>query len=173
VTHLLASGQRVLVTSQTARALEVLRERIPAEVRELAVVVLGNDARGRDELHASVHGISERYATWSPAPSREGVARGREALAAARSTEADLRERLRMLRERDSLRREPAPGYRGTTEEIARKLQGQAAQHGWLPGRPELAADPPLTDDEALELLRLLRSLDAETEASLSGLDVE
>jgi AAA domain len=68
VTHLLASGQRVLVTSQTARALEVLRERIPPEVRELAVVVLGNDARGRDELHASVHGCSACSGRWTQRP---------------------------------------------------------------------------------------------------------
>src|SRR5262249_56156229 len=64
VAHLLAHGRRVLVTSHTARALEVLRDRIPAEVRELAVVVLGNDARGREARPPSVPHISARDATW-------------------------------------------------------------------------------------------------------------
>src|SRR5207245_232896 len=104
VTHLLAHGQRVLVTSHTARALEVLRDRVPAEIRELAVVVLGNDARGRDELQASVHGISDRYATWNPRRAEERVARRRQELAGARAAEVAQRDRLRALRERDSER---------------------------------------------------------------------
>src|SRR5262249_24514385 len=115
VAHLLAKGERVLVTSHTARALEVLRDRIPAEIRELAVVVLGNDSRGRDELQSSVRGISERYATWNPRLYQGRITRCRDDLAAAQSSELALRQRLQALRERDS---EPHPpmfgGYEGT-----------------------------------------------------------
>jgi len=174
VTHLLASGQRVLVTSHTARALEVLRDRVPTEVRELAVVVLGNDARGRDELHASVRGISERYATWSAPRSRERVARCREALSAARLAEAEFRERLRLLRERDSIRHPPAfGGYGGSVEEIARQVRSRADELGWLPDPTDAASEPPLSDLEAVGLLGLLRSIDGEAEAELRAVTVE
>ncbi|HSR26664.1 MAG TPA: AAA domain-containing protein, partial [Candidatus Eisenbacteria bacterium] len=174
VTHLLAHGQRVLVTSHTARALEVLRDRIPYEVRELAVVVLGNDARGREELQASVHGISERYATWDPTRSRERVARHRRELELARGAEAELRGRLRELRERDTVRHTKVHGgYEGTAQEIARQLRARAAELAWLPNRVELSAESPLDDAEALALLELLRSIDALEEAELDTLTAD
>src|SRR5262245_15782186 len=174
VAHLLAHGQRVLVTSHTARALEVLRERIPAEVRELAVVVLGNDARGREELQASVHGISERYSSWDAGRSRQRVARSRKELEAARTAEEELRGRLRQLRERDTLRHVPVTdGYDGTAQDIARQLRGRTTDLGWIPDRVQLAAEPPLDDAEALALLELLRSIDALEEAELDTLTAE
>ncbi|HXM58860.1 MAG TPA: AAA domain-containing protein [Candidatus Dormibacteraeota bacterium] len=174
VAHLLANGQRVLVTSHTARALEVLRDRIPPEVRELAVVVLGNDARGREELQASVHGISERYSSWDAGRSRQRVARHRSELEAARGAEEELRGRLRELRERDTLRHARAFGaYEGTAQEIARQLRARALELAWIPDRVELAAEPPLDDAEALALLELLRSIDALEEAELDTLTAE
>src|SRR5215469_4065781 len=168
VAHLLAHGRRVLVTSHTARALEVLRDRIPPEVRELAVVVLGNDARGREELAASVHGISERYASWDPRRSRERVARHRRELDTARAAEAELRGRFRAMRERDTQRHmQIHGGYDGTAQEIARQLRARAADLSWIPDRVELAAEAPLDDAEAVALLELLRSIDAHEEAEL------
>jgi hypothetical protein len=174
VAHLLAQGERVLVTSHTARALEVLRDRIPEEIRELAVVVLGSDARGRDELQASVHGISDRYATWNRRRALERIARRRQELAEARAVEAALRDRIRALRERDS-ERHPVVfgGYEGTTQEIARQLRARAPEAGWLPDPADPAADPPLGDAEAVELLGLLRGIDAEAEAELLSVGVE
>jgi len=173
VAHLLAQGERVLVTSHTARALEVLRDRIPAEIRELAVVVLGSDARGRDELQASVHGISERYSAWNPRRSQQQVARRRDELADARSAELKLRERLQALRERDSERHPRAfGGYEGTALDIARQLRLRAADLGWLHDAVDPADEPPLTDGESLELLGLLRAIDAEAEAELLAVTV-
>jgi REase_MTES_1575/AAA domain len=168
VAHLLARGERVLVTSHTARALEVLRNRIPDEIRELAVVVLGNDARGRDELQASVRGISDRYATWDPRRSQARIVRCREELEAARSVELDLRARLRALRERDGERRvSPFGAFEGTPQEIAWQLRSAAPELGWLPDRVDVDAEPPLTDAEAAELLGLLRAIDPQAEAEL------
>jgi very-short-patch-repair endonuclease len=171
VAHLLAHGKRVLVTSHTARALEVLRDRIPPEVRELAVVVLGNDARGREELQASVHGISERYATWDPRRSRERIARHRRELEAARAAEAELRDRLRGLRERDTHRHARTfGGYEGTAQDVARQLRARASELGWVPDRVDPAVEPPLDDAEAGDLLELLRTIDALEEAELDTL---
>jgi hypothetical protein len=168
VAHLLAHGRRVLVTSHTARALEVLRDRIPPEVRELAVVVLGNDAHGREELQASVHGISERYASWDPVRSKRRVADHRRELDAARAAEAELRHRFRALRERDTERHVRAPGgYDGTAQDIARQLRALALDLGWIPDRVEPGPEPPLDDAEAAVLLDLLRSIDALEEAEL------
>src|SRR5262245_38408329 len=174
VAHLLAHGRRVLVTSHTARALEVLRDRIPAEVRELAVVVLGNDARGREELQASVHNISERYATWDSRRSWGRVGRHRRDLEAAAAAEAELRGRMRELREGDTRRHSAAfGGYEGTAQEIARQLRSRAAELSWIPDRDDAAVEAPLSDGEAVTLLELLRSIDALEEAELDSLSAE
>src|SRR5215472_138538 len=176
VAHLLAHGKRVLVTSHTARALEVLRDRIPAEVRELAVVVLGNDARGREELQASVHGISERYASWDPARSRERVSHHRRELEVADAAEAELRARMRELREGDASRHARAFGdYEGTGQEIARQLRARAPELSWIPDRFAAGSESPLGDAEAVALLELLRTIDAleEAELDLLSTDVE
>ena len=174
VAHLLAHGQRVLVTSHTARALEVLRDRVPAEIRELAVVVLGNDARGRDELQASVRGISDRYATWDGRRSEKRIERRREELTAARAAEAELLNRLRALRERDAERYPPIfGGYEGTAQEIAQQLRTRAGRLGWLAGSVQPGSRPALSDAEALELLELLREIGGEAEAELRALTVE
>ena len=43
ICHLLATGNRILVTSQTPRALQVLRGKIPAAVSPLCVSLIGDD----------------------------------------------------------------------------------------------------------------------------------
>lgn len=58
ISHLLAHGKRVLVTSEKEHALTVLREKLPAEIRELAVSVLGADSKTIKQTETSLHGIS-------------------------------------------------------------------------------------------------------------------
>src|SRR5262249_44596531 len=41
ICHLLATGQRVLITAETARALQVLKDKLPKELRPLCVSLLG------------------------------------------------------------------------------------------------------------------------------------
>ena len=53
VTHLLAEGQRVLVTSHTTRALRVLRDKLPPEVQDLCVRLTDDRPSARDDLEQS------------------------------------------------------------------------------------------------------------------------
>ncbi|MBO0682407.1 MAG: AAA family ATPase, partial [Candidatus Dormibacteraeota bacterium] len=169
VAHLLAQGQRVLVTSHTARALEVLRDKVPKEIRELAVVVLGNDVSGRDELRASVAGIQHRYSSWNPRRSEERVSSLRDALDDARAAEAEAVGRLSTLREADSHHHPPRFGdYEGTTQEIATQLRRRAADHGWIVAGDDLSSNCPLSPEEASELRELARDLDAAAEEELA-----
>lgn len=59
VCHLLANGKRVLVTSQTGRALRVLSDKIPEEVRPLCISLLGDDTKSLRDLDDSVRRITE------------------------------------------------------------------------------------------------------------------
>ena len=59
VCHLLAHGKTVLITSQTERALKVLRDKVPESIRSLCVSVIGSDVDAQEELKRSVQRIVE------------------------------------------------------------------------------------------------------------------
>ncbi|WP_411681476.1 AAA domain-containing protein [Clostridium thailandense] len=59
ICHLMAHGKRVLVTSQTDRALKVLSNKIPDEIKSLCISLLGNDAKSLKDLDESVRKITE------------------------------------------------------------------------------------------------------------------
>ena len=56
ICHLLARGDRVLVTAQAQKGLAVLRELLPGDVRDLSVTALGS-SREDQRLLESVRGI--------------------------------------------------------------------------------------------------------------------
>lgn len=67
ICHLLAKGKRVLVSSQTPRALKVLQEKIQKDAGHLlplCVSILGNDAVALENMENSVIGITGRHSDW-------------------------------------------------------------------------------------------------------------
>jgi DNA polymerase III delta prime subunit len=58
--HLLAQGKSILVTAQTAKALRVVRDKVPEILRPLAVSVLGSDQDARRHLESAISSITER-----------------------------------------------------------------------------------------------------------------
>src|SRR5262249_35090487 len=69
ISRLLAEGKSVLVTSQTSKALEVLRDKLPENIRSLAVSQLQQTAKRDDVLQQSISEISsnlgERHTKFS------------------------------------------------------------------------------------------------------------
>jgi hypothetical protein len=57
VGHFLAQGKSLLVTSHTVKALRVLRDKIPEDIRSLCVSVLDDDSKSREELKFAVNKI--------------------------------------------------------------------------------------------------------------------
>jgi very-short-patch-repair endonuclease len=74
VSHYLALGKRVLVTSQKAPALKVLRGQLPAAVRPLAVSLLESDRDGLKQFQESVDTIAERLHRSRPSEMRAEIA---------------------------------------------------------------------------------------------------
>jgi very-short-patch-repair endonuclease len=182
---LLAQGQRVLVTSQKAQALRVLRDKLPAEVARLCVSITDLDRGGSAELEGSVKAMSNRYASFDPVAHDAEVAKGEQRRRELMSKVEGLTEAVRQLRESETLTHpEIVPGYSGTLAQIAAKLREAAPRLGWVPvplpatlaepangATPATLAEPangatlaepatktPLTAAEATELLGLLRT---------------
>jgi hypothetical protein len=165
VCHLLAGGQRVLVTSHTARALKVLQDKFPKAVSALCVMLLGDDLKAMHALEDSVHGITERFNTWDAVRNQQLIGDLEKQLDETRKAEASTLGELRAVREAETFRHPLRFGtYDGTGQAIAGRLREEEERYSWLSVQPEEKDEPPLSNAEALELLRLLREIDKERE---------
>lgn len=149
ICHLLAKGERVLVTAQAPKALGVLRGLLPESVQKLCVTALGSDRQEHQILEQSVRGILSRKDEW-PGPERSAAEiRKLEAMLATLRTRRDAVERrLRESREAETSPVNLPGGYTGTGAKVARRLEAEREKHGWFPADALLETACPLTDDE-------------------------
>ena len=170
---LLARGQRVLVTSQKAQALRVLRDKLPPEIQKLCVSMTDVSRGGSRELDESVTALSDRYSTFSVARHEEETRRRTAARDTARLRVAELTERIRALRAAETEVHPPiADGYEGTKARIAERLRQDGPACDWMPTPFPAHApiDPPLPVGELVELRRLLAAGTPERVARLRQL---
>jgi len=73
VCHYLATGRRVLVTSRGERALEILRDKIPDEVRALTVALLASDREGVRQFQAAIEAIQHQVSQLNPEITRREI----------------------------------------------------------------------------------------------------
>ncbi len=136
ICHLLATGQRVLVTSHTARALAVIQRLLQkrvAVIAPLAVVAMGNDRDSLEAMEGSVQGITSRQNSWDPRVAQRTIESQVERLDEARRLKASTLTRLRELREQETLRQGLRFGsYSGTLGQIASQLRSEEEELGWL-----------------------------------------
>jgi very-short-patch-repair endonuclease len=135
ISHYLATGQRVLVTAQTAQALEVLRDKMPQELRQLCVSLLG-DSRGSDkELRRSVETILGRHQDFRPNQHARQIGELETKLTAAETRLTSLERTLHQARAAETHAVAPVPGYEGTRAAIARRLSAEREALGWIADR--------------------------------------
>lgn len=162
ISALLVQGHRVLVTSQKAQALRVLRDKLPDEVAELCVSMTDLSRGGSAELNRSVNALSERFGNHDPSAHAAQVAEMTVRRDAERSRVATLTEQIRALRESETYNHpEVAAGYDGTLGAIAGRLRAQEDTCGWMPTPfpADASKAPPITVDEVSELRRLVAAV--------------
>jgi hypothetical protein len=163
ICHLLARGKRVLVTSQTPRALKVLQDKIPPELSALCVSILGNDTVALKNMENSVLGITERHHDWEAGGKErnaQNIRRLEERLYGGRKRLAEIETRLRQLRELETYRHSIADGaYQGTAADVAQRLVVDREHFGWLPDSVDEKRKMPVAAAAFVTALHLLRSL--------------
>jgi very-short-patch-repair endonuclease len=167
ISHHLALGRRVLVTAQSAQALEVLREKIPDDLQQLCVTLLG-DSRASDRLlRRSVDGILTRKQDFRLRDYEERIEQLERELTQCETRINDLERTLHHARAAETEVLEPVQGYRGTRARIARILRDERTRFAWLTDSfPHTARCPEYADGwEALAAYHA--SLDAHTRARL------
>jgi len=170
LTHLLAQGQRVLVTAHTDRALREVRSKLPLQIKPLAVSVIGASRDDLADLRTAVDHISRR------AGDHDGDATARRiAELTEQASHLDLRRRA-LSRELVNARSHEVAelrhgGYAGTLAAIAQRYQGEWDLFGWIADYVPLTAQSvsPLTDADALAWLELLRDVSLHEDAAESS----
>lgn len=162
ICHLLATGKRVLVTSQTPRALKVLEAKIPTELSALCVSVLGNDAGALKNLQNSVHGITDQQQTWDDEKNRRVIGLLEKRRDEIRRRVAAVESDIRQHRESETWQHRVAWGaYCGVASEIARRVTEERPLYEWLRDQFTEESHLPFAASDFLELLRALRCLPA------------
>lgn len=160
ISHYVAYGHRVLVVAEKEQALGVLGEKIPTEIRELAVAVLGSDAASRRELETAIGTIQGRVSSLNRASEDRRII---ELTADLASIDADIAETTdRLLRARRSETEtlpDPWPITPVSPQRAAEWVAAHQAELGYVPDPLTPDQSTPLTSGELAELQRLLREI--------------
>ena len=153
--HLLASGQRVLVTAENPRALGVLLDKIPEDLRALCISVLGQGGASFRDLNATIQKIGARQNSWSKAKSETRISTIRGELTRARRKLQQVREDVRDLILGEAVSHQPAAGYTGKPMDLVTRVETRRAQNDWF-NLPEGAdSTPPISAADLVDWFEL------------------
>lgn len=165
--HLVAKGLRVLVTSQTTKALRVLRSHVVPSLQPLCVAVLESDLDSRRQMEGAIRGILGRLTESTPAQLERDVAD----LAEERFRMLGEIERctveLRMVREGEYSEVQVA-GESKAPADAARWVADAGPGNNWIPGPLTAQAPLPIGESELQELYASNGALPPEDEAELA-----
>ena len=169
VCHLLASGQRTLITAKTPRALQVLKGLVPDELRPLCVNLLGNGLEEKQSLESSVGGILRTNGEWN----QNRTTREREELELELSNLQEERttidRQLREIRESETHSQSIAEGtYQGTATHIAKAVNHDRNTYGWFADEASLQDTCPISEENLRSVLLALRKFTPEKRHDLS-----
>jgi len=129
--HLLATGQRVLITSQTAKALGVLKSKLPAELQDLSVSLLGGDSASMKDLEKVVNTISINKEQFDLSEMAATVAKNETVLKSLKSDLNKTKTELMEIREAETYEHNFNITFKGTAQQIAEKVNKLANTHNW------------------------------------------
>lgn len=158
LSHLLAQGRRVLVTAQTDRALEEVRNKLPEQIKPLAVSVIGASRSDMADLKLAVDTIARRASDHDPESSEASIARAMAEVESLRHERLQIGRALREAREKET-EKQTHDRYEGTPATLARIYEEERRQHEWIQAYVVSASTTPcpVSDDEALRWLELER----------------
>jgi very-short-patch-repair endonuclease len=160
VSALLSQGQRVLVTSQKAQALRVLREKMPDDVQALCISMTDVARGGSKELNQSVTSLSDKFNHFSADIHKQRVKTLQDRRHSTRGLISKLKEEIRLSREKEmEIHTYISDGYSGKRSEVAEKVRELQERFDWfpLPLAPDAPQESSLNTSELQELLSLLR----------------
>ncbi|HDZ21635.1 hypothetical protein LCGC14_0315750 [marine sediment metagenome] len=158
ICHLLATGQRILVTAKTPRALQVLAGLVPPELRPLCINLLGSGPEEKQSLEASVDGILNKNEGWDEDQATREREELDQRLRNLREEKARTDRRLRDIRESETHSQSIAEGtYRGTAARIAEAVNRDRSIYEWFTDTVPLDKACPVSGSNLQIVLEALR----------------
>jgi very-short-patch-repair endonuclease len=158
VSHLLAHGKKILITSQKENPLKVLKEKIPEEIQDLCVPVLGGGRDSLREIEKSIRTISEKLGSLSTEKMGEEIQHLKGELDKSRRREAKFKSELMEYTRSEKTEIE----YNGQTvskADIAKMLSEESLSYDWISDKVSIGAPFPLKPDEFQEMWDLRSEL--------------
>lgn len=146
--HFLAQGKSVLVTSHTKKALAVLKEKVPDEIKDLCVSVL--DDTNLDMVR-SVDGISEYMSRHTANELKKRVESDKRQRAEIIKQLADIRKKIYAIKYKEF---EPIV-YNGDSYSPAKAaafVNANATELSYIPGKVKLYHPLPITTEQLIRL---------------------
>lgn len=149
ISHLLAKGERVLVTAQAPKALTVLRDLLPADIRNLCVTAFGSSREEQKFMEDSVKAIIEKKNRWPGRLMVENeIAKLEKELCELEAKIADIDRQIREYIEAETYHHHLPGGYNGTAAQIARQIEQEQELYGWFPTLDNDQVQCPLDSDD-------------------------
>jgi len=170
ICHLLATGQRTLITAKTPRALKVLEGLVPNELRPLCINLLGSGLEERQSLESSVSGILRKNAEWSQDGAEKECKGLEKNLQKLREEKTKSDRRLREIRESETHTQSVAEGsYKGKAARIAEAVNRDRKTYDWFTDTPSLDKSCPVSKDTLRTVLAQLRHFTPEKRNELNS----
>lgn len=129
--HLLSTGNRVLITSQTAKALSVLKSKLPTDLQALTVSYLGGDSSSIKDLEKVVSTISVNKERFDLREKELVVEQKEQQLKQLKGILNKTKTELLEIREQETYEHHFSKSYAGTAQQIVKQIHALDDQYKW------------------------------------------
>ena len=159
ICHFLAKGQKILVTSQTDRALKVLRDKLPQQIQPLCIEILGKDQKSFQELKNSFEVINSKYQNWDQDHLFRTIKKLEKKDNDLKGELASVKLQLVQMRHSETKNFEKLFGfYTGTPAIISQSVKEEEKKYKWIKEYFDLKSDTqecPVSSNEAVLLFEM------------------
>ena len=160
ICHFLATGQKILVTSQTDRALKVLRKKLPKKIQQLCVEILGKDQESLQELKNSFSTINSEYQNWDNKANLKAIHNLEEKDNNLKGKLAKIESRLIDIKKFESKKYEKLFGfYTGTPATISTRIKDEEKKYKWIKEEFDNFGKCPISNDKAQSFVNSIKKL--------------
>ncbi len=163
ICHFLANGQKILVTSQTDRALKVLKNKLPEKIKSLCVEILGRDQKSFKDLKKSFETINSEYQKWNLDTFKKNISMLEQKDDDLKGKLANVENDLRQIPKNEIKKYVKLFNYySGTLATIARQIKEKKETYRWITDffiLNNTEEQCPISNIEALNFLNLINRL--------------
>ena len=160
ISHFLAEGKKILVTSQTDRALKVLKEKLPKDIQGLCIEILGKDQSSLEDLQKSFQAINSEHQNWDNEINAQEIKNLEERDNNLKGKIAKIKSQLVNIKSFESKKYEFGL-YTGTPAIIANRIKDEEEKYQWIKEDFNINSvdECPISNHEIKSLLSSIKKL--------------